>query len=82
MQPCSYVMARMTTISVREDVKEKLDRMRKGKSWSTFLLELARKAEEHDKKTAIQELRSLLSEEELEEIAAEAKRFRAEFRLR
>jgi len=48
-------MAKTTTISVREDVKKRPDRMRKGKDWSSFLLELAEKADGYEKAKAMEE---------------------------
>lgn len=75
-------MGRMTTISVREDVKKKLDKMRKGRDWSSFLLEIAEKAENFEKTRAIEELHAMLSEEELDRIAEESRRFRKSFKLR
>ena len=75
-------MSKITTISVKENVKMKLDKMRKGKDWSSFLLEIAEKAEKYDKAKAIKELRTILSDEELDKIAEECKHFRKGFKLR
>ena len=75
-------MARMTTISVREDVKKRLDRMRRGRDWSSFLLEIAEKAKKYERAKALEELREILSEEELERIAEESRLFRKSFSLR
>jgi len=74
-------MAKMTTISIREDVKKRLDRMRKGKDWNSFLLELAEKADRYEKAKAIEELREMLSDEELSRIAEESRAFRKSFSL-
>lgn len=75
-------MGRMTTISVREDVKRRLEEMRKGRDWSSFLLEIAEKAKSYERAKAIEELRAMLSEEELDKIARESRLFRENFRLR
>ena len=76
------VMPSITTISVREDVKKRLDRMRRGRDWSSFLLEIAEKAEKYERAKALEELREILSEEELERIAEESRLFRKSFSLR
>jgi len=75
-------MPSITTISVREDVKKRLDRMRRGRDWSSFLLEIAEKAEKYERAKALEELREILSEEELERIAEESRLFRKSFSLR
>ena len=75
-------MPSITTISVREDVKKRLDRMRRGRDWSSFLLEIAEKAEKYERAKALEELREILSEEKLERIAEESRLFRKSFSLR
>jgi len=75
-------IAKMTTISVREDVKKRLDRMRKGRDWSSFLLEIAEKAEKCERAKAMEKLREILSEEELDKMAEESRLFRKSFSLR
>jgi len=58
--------------------KKRLDGMRRGRDQSSFLLE----AEKYERAKALEELREILSEEELERIAEESKLFRKSFSLR
>ncbi len=81
----NYVVTNMrkyVTISVLREVKEILEKDKKGKDWSEYLLELYRLANIYRRKKAFEELRRLLTPEELEAIKRSSEEFRERFRLR
>lgn len=75
-------MQKYVTISVLKEVKELLDRDRGGSDWSEYLLRLYNEVKELRARLALEELRRLLSDEELDEILKSSKEFRERFRLR
>ena len=75
-------MRNYSTISVPNDVKKILEEDRGGREWGEYLLELYREAVEMKKRRALENLVKLLSEEELNNILEESRRFRKEFKLR
>ena len=75
-------MGRYTTISVLREVKELLAKEKGNRNWSEFLLELYREARTARARRAFEELRRMLSDEELKEIAGSSIEFRERFRLR
>ncbi|GBC69834.1 hypothetical protein HRbin01_01539 [archaeon HR01] len=75
-------MRNYSTISVPNDVKKILEEDRGGREWGEYLLELYREAVEMKKRRALENLVKLLSEEELNNILEESRRFRREFKLR
>lgn len=75
-------MSKYVTISVPRDVKELLARKKGNKDWGSFLLELYVMAEHARKRESFNELRELLSDEELDEILKASKEFRERFKLR
>lgn len=64
------------------EVKELLDRDRGGSDWSEYLLRLYNEVKELRARLALEELRRLLSDEELDEILRSSREFRERFRLR
>jgi len=70
------------TISVPSDVKKILEKDKGGREWGEYLLELYREAMEMRKQRVLESLGKLLSEEEINGILEESKRFRREFKLR
>jgi hypothetical protein len=64
------------------EVKELLDRDRGGSDWSEYLLKLYNEVKELRARLALEELRRLLSDEELDEILRSSREFRERFRLR
>jgi hypothetical protein len=64
------------------EVKELLDRDRGGSDWSEYLLRLYNEVKELRARLALEELRHLLSDEELDEILRSSREFRERFRLR
>lgn len=75
-------MSRYATISVLREVKELLEKEKGNRDWSEFLLELYREAKMSRARAAFEELRRLLSDEDLENIAKASREFREGFRLR
>lgn len=75
-------MKKYATISVLREVKELLEKEKKGRDWSKFLLELYREAKTSRARMAFEELKRLLSEEDLEEILKSSSEFRRRFKLR
>ena len=75
-------MRKYVTISVLREVKELLDRDRGGSNWSEYLLRLYNEVKELRARLALEELRRLLSDKELDEILRSSREFRERFRLR
>ncbi|MCD6369153.1 MAG: hypothetical protein J7L38_05065 [Thermoproteales archaeon] len=75
-------MRKYATISVLRKVKEILEKeKKKNRDWSEFLLELYKEAKTARARTAFEELRRLLNENDLEEILRASREFRKGFRL-
>ncbi|MDH5806769.1 MAG: hypothetical protein QXW62_03030 [Candidatus Methanomethylicaceae archaeon] len=75
-------MNKYATISVPREVKELLAKKKGKDDWGKFLLELYMKAEYARMKESYDELRKVLTEEELSEILKTSEEFRERFRLR
>jgi hypothetical protein len=70
------------TISVIKEVKDLLERDKGRRDWSSYLLELYRKVKEAEAESSFNELRKLLSREDLERILESSREFRERFKLR
>jgi len=70
------------TISVLKEVKELLEKEKKDKDWSDFLLELFREAKTARARKAFEKLRNLLNDEDYIEIEKSSKEFRRGFKFR
>ena len=75
-------MRKYVTISVLREVKKLLEREKGGRGWSEFLLELYKEAKTARTRMAFEELRQLLSEEDLERMSESSRGFRRGFKLR
>jgi len=75
-------LRKYVTISVLREVKDLLEREKGDRGWSEFLLELYREAKTARARTAFEELRQLLSEEDLERMSESSREFRRGFKLR
>lgn len=75
-------MKKYVTISVLREVKELLEKEKKDRDWSGFLLDLYNEVRMLRGRIAFEELSRLFSEEELEEILKSSKEFREGFVLR
>jgi predicted CopG family antitoxin len=75
-------LQKYVTISVLKEVKELLEKDRGNSDWSEYLLRLYNEVKELRARLALEELRRLLSDEELDEILKSSKEFRERFRLR
>jgi len=70
------------TISVIKEVKDLLERDKGRRDWSSYLLELYRKVKEAEAESSFNELRKLLSREDLERILESSREFRERLKLR
>ncbi|MCD6125471.1 MAG: hypothetical protein J7J19_00480 [Thaumarchaeota archaeon] len=75
-------MSDYSTISLPRKIKEILDKDRGDMDWGEYLLRLYTEAKEKRRREAFEKLRRTLSEEDLERILEEYKKFREEFKLR
>lgn len=75
-------MKKYVTISVTKEVKDLLERDKGRRDWSSYLLELYRKVKEAEAESSFNELRKLLSREDLERILESSREFRERFKLR
>ncbi len=85
MQLYCYTVLRLSkyaTISVPVEVKARLEKAKGEKEWGEFLLEMCTEGQRLKGKKAFEDLRQLLSEEDLEAIRESSKEFRENFKLR
>lgn len=75
-------MSKYATISVPVEVKKRLEEMKGDKEWGEFLLDSCTEGQRLKGKKAFEELRHLLTEEDLENIRKSSKEFRENFKLR
>ena len=75
-------MSKYATISVPIDVKERLEKAKGEKEWGEFLLEMYTERQRLKGKKAFEELRQLLTEEDLKAISDSSGEFRENFKLR
>jgi len=76
------VLSKYATISVPVDVKKRLEEMKGKKEWGEFLLETCTEGHEVQSKKAFEELRQLLSKDDLKAMRESSKEFRENFKLR
>lgn len=72
-------MGRLITISIPEEVKSRLEKIKGDREWGDFLLCLMETAEEAKRQRSYKKLRELLTDEDIENIRDSSKRFRKEF---
>ena len=75
-------MSKYATISVPVEVKKLLEQMKGNKEWGAFLLDSCTESHKHKGKKAFEELRKLLTDEDLETMRKSSKEFRENFKLR
>jgi hypothetical protein len=75
-------ISKYATISVPVEVKKQLEEMKGNKEWGEFLLETCTEGQKVKGKKAFEELRKLLTKEDLETIRESSKEFRENFKLR
>jgi predicted CopG family antitoxin len=75
-------LSKYATISVRIEVKKRLEELKGDKEWSEFLLDSCTEGQRLKGKKAFEELRKLLTDEDLEAIRKSSKEFRENFKLR
>ncbi len=75
-------MSKYATISVPVEVKKRLEEMKGEKNWGEFLLETCTEGQKVKSKKALEELRKILTKEDLENIRQSSKEFRENFKFR
>jgi hypothetical protein len=75
-------LGKYATISVPIEVKKQLEKTKGDKDWGAFLLEICTEGQRLKGKKAFEELRQLLSKEDLKTIRESSKEFRENFSLR
>jgi predicted CopG family antitoxin len=75
-------LSKYATISVPIDVKERLEKAKGEKEWGEFLLEMYTEGQQLKGKKAFEELRQLLTEEDISTIRESSKEFKENFKLR
>ena len=75
-------MKKYVTISVLKEVKELLEKEKKDKDWSDFLLGLYREAKSAKARLAFESLREVLTERDYIVIEKSSKEFRRRFKFR
>ena len=74
-------MGKYSTISIQEEIKQKLEQNKGNKEWGEYLMELYQKAEEEKRRNALEKIRDILSEEDYENMKKSSEKFREGFRL-
>jgi predicted CopG family antitoxin len=75
-------LSKYATISVPVEVKKRLQEAKGEKEWGEFLLEMCAEEQRLKGKKAFEELRRLLSKEDLDVMRESSKEFRENFKLR
>ena len=75
-------MSKYATISVPIEVKKQLEKAKGEKEWGEFLLEMCTEGQRLKSKKALEQLRKLLSKEDIEAIRESSKEFRENFKFR
>ena len=75
-------LSKYATISVPVDVKKRLEELKGEKEWGEFLLESCTEGHRLKGKKAFEELRQLLSKDDLKAMRESSKDFRENFKLR
>ncbi len=75
-------MSKYATISVPVEVKASLEKAKGEREWGEFLLEMCTEGQRLKGKKAFEELKQLLSKEDLKAIRKSSKEFRENFKLR
>jgi hypothetical protein len=75
-------LSKYATISVPIEVKKRLEELKGDKEWGEFLLDSCIEGQRLKGKKAFEELRKLLTDEDLEAIRKSSKEFRENFKLR
>jgi predicted CopG family antitoxin len=76
------MLSKYATISVPVEVKERLQEAKGKREWGEFLLEMCTEGQRLKGKKAFEELRQLLSEEDLKKMRESSKEFRENFKLK
>ena len=74
-------MERKTTITISEEVKERLEKVKGNKSWDEFLLLLLEDYNRKKVEEGVKKLRSILTEEDLKKIEESHRKMHEELKL-
>jgi len=75
-------LSKYATISVPVEVKKRLEELKGDKDWGEFLLDSCTEGQRIKGKRAFEKLRTLLTDDDLENISKSNKEFRENFKLR
>ena len=75
-------MSKYATISVPVEIKKRLEELKGEKEWGEFLLDTCTEGQRLKSKKALEQLRKLLSKEDIEAIRESSKEFRENFKFR
>jgi hypothetical protein len=75
------MIKKITTISVSEEIKKKLENEKGSMSWDDFLLILINEYRKKKAENGIAKLRSLITREEIEKIEESHKKMHEEFKI-
>jgi hypothetical protein len=75
-------LSKYATISVPIEVKKRLEEAKGEKEWGEFLMEMFTEGQRLKGKKAFEELRQLLTKDDLKAIRESSKEFRENFKLR
>ena len=75
-------MAKYSTISVPEEIKQTLEEKKGNKEWGEYLIELYNKAEKEKKRQALEKITNLLTEEDFENMKKSSEKFREDFKIK
>ncbi|MHA1723191.1 MAG: antitoxin VapB family protein [Candidatus Baldrarchaeia archaeon] len=75
-------MSRYTTITIKKEVKEKLEKLKKNKSWDDFLMNLLKEYVKLKKIEAAKKLENSFTKEELETLEDAIKREKLKWKFK
>jgi predicted CopG family antitoxin len=75
-------MTKYSTISIPEDIKKKLEKVKGEKEWGQFIIDLYDEAQSLKRKKAFEELACMLTKEDLKAMTQSNKEFREKFAFR
>jgi predicted CopG family antitoxin len=75
-------MTKYSTISIPEDIKKKLEKVKGEKEWGQFIIDLYDEAQSLKRKKAFDELACMLTEEDLKAMTQSSNEFREKFAFR
>ena len=77
-----FSLSKYATISVPTEIKKRLEEKKGQKEWGEFLLDIITESEQLRGKSAFEELRKLVTEEDIAVMRTSSKEFRENFKLK